>query len=62
MQEGTCPAFGLQPVNAGSMESTADQEKSAPSPAMASTGERVEGCTLKSMHSRAAGWGRRPPN
>ena len=53
VQDGNCPSLGPQPQNAGSMDSTADLFP-ALSPATASTGEKEDGCILKSMHSTTA--------
>ena len=53
VQDGSGPSLGPQPQNAGSMDSTADLFP-ALSPATASTGDREDGCVLKSMHSTTA--------
>ena len=53
VQDGSCPLSGPQPPNTGSMDSTAGLAP-AFSPATASTGEKEDGCVLKSTHSTTA--------
>ena len=55
VQDGNCPSLRPQPQpqNAGSMDSTGDLFP-ALSPATASTGEKEDGCVLKSMLSTTA--------